>query len=286
LQLHTSSQVVDFDTSNQKMVNTSDKENGGPSDPSDARKRRKEIISSRPSQPEKRQKTASEKAKTKYQNRYVPDVPMTKEQEAEWRREARRKRNRESAAASRNKVRGRIAELEEEVKCWKKRYSMLLDRISALERIHAPAGAVKTQAEEPFHKPNDGSVSDSPIGELNQDISLKPSSSALNLALNVPLELDGPLALNDVDLQESIQETPGFHVIEMNSRPAVKITGETPHVSDIDSSASDCSEECNVSLGDERDREEGKDLVIGSDFFEQDEDDEIDLLLKEALLSL
>jgi hypothetical protein len=121
---------------------------------------------------------------------------------------------------NRNKVRGRIAELEEEVKCWKKRYSMLLDRISALERIHAPAGAVKTQAEEPIHKPNDGSLSDSPIGELNQDISLKPSSSALNLALNVPLELDGPLALNDVDLQESIQETPGFHVIEMNSRPA------------------------------------------------------------------
>jgi hypothetical protein len=199
------------------MVNNPDKENGSPSD---ARKRRKEIIASKPLQPEKRQKTAGEKAKTKYQNRYVPDVPMTKEQEAEWRREARRKRNRESAAASRNKVRGRIAELEEEVKSWKKRYSMLLDRISALERIHAPAGANKQQAGEPFNKPNNESLSDSPIGELNQDISLKPSSSALNLALNVPLELDGPLALNDVDLQESIQETPGFHVIEMNSRPA------------------------------------------------------------------
>lgn len=97
---------------------------------------------------------------------------------------------------------------------------MLLDRISALERIHAPAGAINQQAGEPFNKPNNESLSDSPIGELNQDISLKPSSSALNLALNVPLELDGPLALNDVDLQESIQETSGFHVIEMNSRPA------------------------------------------------------------------
>lgn len=80
------------------MTNDTDKENGSPTD---ARKRRKEIISSKPLQPEKRQKTSGEKAKTKYQNRYVPDVPMTKEQEAEWRREARRKRNRESAAASR-----------------------------------------------------------------------------------------------------------------------------------------------------------------------------------------
>jgi hypothetical protein len=199
------------------MTNDTDKENGSPSD---ARKRRKEIIASKPLQPEKRLKTSGDKAKTKYQNRYVPDVPMTKEQEAEWRREARRKRNRESAAASRNKVRGRIAELEEEVNCWKKRYSMLLERISALERIHAPAGATNSQQEESHHKPKDESLSCSPIGELNQDISLKPSSSALNLALNVPLELDGPLALNDVDLQESIQETQGFHVIEMNSRPA------------------------------------------------------------------
>jgi hypothetical protein len=56
-------------------------------------------------------------------------------------------------------------------------------------------------------------------------------------------------------------------------------------VSDIDSNASYCSEECNVSLSGERDRQ-SEDLVIGSNFFEQDEDDEIDLLLKEALLSL
>lgn len=66
---------------------------------------------------------------------------------------------------------------------------------------------------------------------------------------------------------------------------AVKITGETPHVSDIDSNASYCSEECNVSLSGERDRQ-SEDLIIGSNFFEQDEDDEINLLLKEALLSL
>lgn len=80
-------------------MTSSNKENGSPTD---ARKRRKEILAaSKLVQSEKRQRTIDEKAKTKYQNRYVPDVEMTKEKEAEWRREARRKRNRESAAASR-----------------------------------------------------------------------------------------------------------------------------------------------------------------------------------------
>lgn len=74
--------------------------------------------------------------KTKYQNRYEPEVPMTKEQAAEWRREARRKRNRESAAASRNKIRNRINELEDEVQDWKDKYSSLLDRIDQLEHRH------------------------------------------------------------------------------------------------------------------------------------------------------
>lgn len=74
--------------------------------------------------------------KTKYQNRYEPEVPMTKEQAAEWRREARRKRNRESAAASRNKIRNRINELEDEVQDWKDKYSSLLDRIDLLEHKH------------------------------------------------------------------------------------------------------------------------------------------------------
>jgi hypothetical protein len=76
------------------------------------------------------------KPKTKYQNRYEPPTSMTKEQAAEWRREARRKRNRESAAASRNKVRSRITELEGEVDDWKNKYASLLQRIESLERRH------------------------------------------------------------------------------------------------------------------------------------------------------
>eukprot|EP00554_Chaetoceros_debilis_P016963 CAMPEP_0194111726 /NCGR_PEP_ID=MMETSP0150-20130528/10654_1 /TAXON_ID=122233 /ORGANISM="Chaetoceros debilis, Strain MM31A-1" /LENGTH=537 /DNA_ID=CAMNT_0038801227 /DNA_START=117 /DNA_END=1732 /DNA_ORIENTATION=- len=80
--------------------------------------------------------------KTKYQNRYEPDVPMTKEQAADWRREARRKRNRESAAASRNKVRSRISELETEVDEWKDKYEGLLGRIRKLEQLDGTGSAM------------------------------------------------------------------------------------------------------------------------------------------------
>eukprot|EP00985_Skeletonema_marinoi_P031841 scaffold37825_cov154-Skeletonema_marinoi.AAC.5 len=58
---------------------------------------------------------------------------MSKEQLTAWRREMRRVRNRESAAASRRKVRDRIEELEEEVKCWKDRYDEVMGRLGQAE---------------------------------------------------------------------------------------------------------------------------------------------------------
>ena len=58
---------------------------------------------------------------------------MTKDQLTAWRREMRRVRNRESAAASRRKVRDRIQELEEEVNCWKDRYEEVMARLSQAE---------------------------------------------------------------------------------------------------------------------------------------------------------
>lgn len=69
----------------------------------------------------------------KTQIQYNPDVPMSKEQLTAWRREMRRVRNRESAAASRRKVRDRIQELEEEVKCWKDRYEEVMARLGQAE---------------------------------------------------------------------------------------------------------------------------------------------------------
>ena len=74
-------------------------------------------------------------AKKKTQIRYDPDVPMSKEQLAAWRREARRVRNRESAAASRQRIRDRISELEAEVDQWKSKYTQAMDRLEHLERL-------------------------------------------------------------------------------------------------------------------------------------------------------
>lgn len=70
----------------------------------------------------------------KTQIRYDPDVPMNKDQLAAWRREARRVRNRESAAASRQRIRNRISELEDEVGEWKAKYSNAIQRLEALEK--------------------------------------------------------------------------------------------------------------------------------------------------------
>ena len=80
--------------------------------------------------------------KKKTQIRYDPDVPMSKEQLAAWRREARRVRNRESAAASRQRIRNRISELEDEVGEWKNKYAQAMQRLEALQQsFPADAGA-------------------------------------------------------------------------------------------------------------------------------------------------
>lgn len=60
---------------------------------------------------------------------------MNKDQLAAWRREARRVRNRESAAASRQRIRDRITELEVEVDEWKDKHAAALDRLAQLERL-------------------------------------------------------------------------------------------------------------------------------------------------------
>lgn len=71
----------------------------------------------------------SDSKSKKTQISYNPDITMTKEQLTAWRREMRRVRNRESAAASRRKVRDRIEELEDEVEVWKKRYQEVMARL-------------------------------------------------------------------------------------------------------------------------------------------------------------
>ena len=69
----------------------------------------------------------------KKHSRYDPGVPMNREELKAWRKEARRVRNRESAAASRKKNRERIDELESEVDVLKSKYAAALQLIVDLE---------------------------------------------------------------------------------------------------------------------------------------------------------
>jgi len=69
----------------------------------------------------------------KKQSRYDPGVPMTRNELKAWRKEARRVRNRESAAASRKRNRDRVTELEGEVDVLQTKYSAALQRIVELE---------------------------------------------------------------------------------------------------------------------------------------------------------
>uniref|UniRef100_A0A7S1CY60 BZIP domain-containing protein n=1 Tax=Cyclophora tenuis TaxID=216820 RepID=A0A7S1CY60_CYCTE len=69
----------------------------------------------------------------KRSTRYDPGVPMTKPELTAWRKEARRVRNRESAAASRRRTRDRINELEIQVDDLQSKYSAALRKIAELE---------------------------------------------------------------------------------------------------------------------------------------------------------
>jgi len=69
----------------------------------------------------------------KKQSRYDPGVAMTKDELKAWRKEARRVRNRESAAASRKKNKEAIDHLEAQVKEVQTKYDSALRYILALE---------------------------------------------------------------------------------------------------------------------------------------------------------
>lgn len=75
----------------------------------------------------------------------------------EWRKEQRRKRNRESAAASRNKQRAQIEELEGEVNQWKGACRDMEARMRCLERhimvLTKLNGCTRRGAGDPPHSP-------------------------------------------------------------------------------------------------------------------------------------
>ena len=107
-----------------------------------------------------KKKLSSSSTKKKPQMKYDPDVPMTKEEAAVWRREQRRKRNRESAALSRQRQRDRIGDLEVEVDEWKTKVENIMERIKKLEEESGIDS--RTLVPEPLPRP--------PKQERHQDI--------------------------------------------------------------------------------------------------------------------
>jgi hypothetical protein len=69
------------------------------------------------------------------QMKYDPEVPLSKEETSAWRREQRRKRNRESAAACRKRQRDRISELEVQVADWKAKFDEAVRKLGEVEGV-------------------------------------------------------------------------------------------------------------------------------------------------------
>lgn len=118
--------------------------------------------------------------------RYDPEVPMTKEEAAAWRREARRVRNRQSAAASRQKTRDRIEELEAEVQGWQNKMAALQVKVRAYEQEHsveiAPACDTQVSAPQVKKEVSSSSVSPSQIASATAAalVDLSPVLSAVD----------------------------------------------------------------------------------------------------------
>lgn len=120
--------------------------------------------------------------------RYVPDtdVPMSRDELAAWRKEARRVRNRESAAASRQKTRKRIEELEDEVSDVKSLYQAALRRIADLEAMAASSGLAP-----PAYKQKDLAR------DVSQARSTAPSTSSPLMEPHKPHTVSPPLSPRD-----------------------------------------------------------------------------------------
>eukprot|EP00590_Aulacoseira_subarctica_P012494 CAMPEP_0172423858 /NCGR_PEP_ID=MMETSP1064-20121228/17781_1 /TAXON_ID=202472 /ORGANISM="Aulacoseira subarctica , Strain CCAP 1002/5" /LENGTH=239 /DNA_ID=CAMNT_0013165409 /DNA_START=79 /DNA_END=798 /DNA_ORIENTATION=- len=139
------------------------------------------------------------------QMRYDPEVPMTKDEASAWRREQRRLRNRESAAASRQKTRERITELEGELDEWKLKYSEL-ERNYQLLLTQQP-GLVQ-------NRPNDPG----PVTVVSPPVS--PQVTPMAIPGNSPSSTS--LSEYHSENQESvyIKDRNQQHLIETISRPA------------------------------------------------------------------
>lgn len=146
----------------------------------------------------------------KRQHRYDPGVRMSRDELKAWRKEARRVRNRESAAASRKRNRERISELEVEVDVLQSKYTAALKRIMELESCTC-------------HDSFTPAILRQDLREMATAGSSPPSPSLVSVKTVSP-PMSPSCAFHDIsdtDEQDEDSYKKYPHIIDMISRPAV-----------------------------------------------------------------
>lgn len=134
----------------------------------------------------------------KKQARYVPvvdgsqPVNMSKEELTLWRKEARRVRNRESAAASRQKTQGRITELEAQVATLTSKYQAALAHISELEGLGSSAASVSSD-----NSSSQGSLAPASAASAWMPAKMSLDRAAAAQAAALPTTVSPPLSPRD-----------------------------------------------------------------------------------------
>jgi hypothetical protein len=142
----------------------------------------------------------------KRQARYDPGVPMTRDEMTSWRKEARRVRNRESAAESRRRTRDKIDVLQDQLSSLESKYAAAVKRIAELEEAGSnDSFTPKTVSQEEAEAVNEPFVSPISSPELTSVVSpvFSPRSS---------------FSLNDPHHQEQVEQK-YQHIMDMISRP-------------------------------------------------------------------
>lgn len=140
----------------------------------------------------------------KRQARYDPGVPLNRDELTAWRKEARRVRNRESAAASRRRTRDRIAELEGNMSVLETKYAAALKRIVELESGSSSTVAPTTLSQE------EALIVEEPI--------VSPISSPVLTSVVSPVSSPRPSFYLQESHEEKVEQK-YQHIMTMISRP-------------------------------------------------------------------
>mmetsp|Transcript_27670 Transcript_27670/g.32746 ORF Transcript_27670/g.32746 Transcript_27670/m.32746 type:complete len:409 (+) Transcript_27670:205-1431(+) len=191
---------------------------------------------------------------TKYANRYEPDKPLTRPEDIKaWRNAARRKRNRESAEKSRNKVRDRIIDLEDQVEDYKSRYLAVLETIrrrteeeertatqtqttqhpysivSPMRGLSSSARAEEFGTVSPFSSTDDDEES---FVTMRTVLTAPPFPSLVEFGSSSSPSTSIPPTTTEKNVENStvkievVKLEDHQNVIEITSRPAMKITND------------------------------------------------------------